>query len=129
MRPVFDDRDAAILEQRTIAYDKRQGPRVGDFVIFADGVTRRVSYIWDWDSDDDTSVQTSDGGSYYLGDGYVSMSGGLYIGVPGKSLTLTDEVRDGRAWFFHHDYHTAHNGVDVSLPFRVFTCDRVASNV
>ena len=121
---VLDERDEAILAQRVAALDAVEGPRVGDFVRFADGVERRISYIWPeaWDDETTSSVQTSDGGSYYLGDGYVSMSGSLYTGVHGRTLTLTDEQREGSVWFFHHNQHVAHNGVDVMIPFRVFTC-------
>ena len=57
------------------------------------------------------SIQTSDGGSFYLGDGYCAFSGSLYDGIPADTLTLTGETREGRVWWFHHDYHTAHNGV------------------
>jgi hypothetical protein len=123
----LDDRDRVILEARRLQFDARPGPRSGDFVRFADGVERRASHIWaaeDWA--EWGGVQTSDGGSWYLGPGYCSFSGSLYSIVPFASLTLTTETKLGRVWFFHHDYHTAHNGVDAELPFRVFTCDREA---
>lgn len=118
----LDDRDQAILAERTAALDAVEEPRVGDFVVFADGVTRRISYHWHDGAGWDGGYQSSDGGSYYLGTGYVSMSGGLYTTVPKETLTLTDEKRDGSVWFFHHDHHTAHNGVDVMIPFRVYAC-------
>jgi hypothetical protein len=126
-RPAFDERDAEILAKRSAAYDEIAGPRDGDFVVFADEVTRRISYVWRDERGAAFSVQTSDGGSYYLGDGYVSMSGSLYSGVKPETLTLTDEKRVGRIWFFHHDFHTAHNGVDATMPFRVFTCSEPAT--
>lgn len=125
--PKFDERDAEILAERIAEYDARQGPRVGDYVRFADDVTRRISYVWRDEHETVFSVQTSTGGSYYLGKGYVSMSGSLFGGVKPDTLTLTDETRDGGVWFFHHDWHTAHNGVDVTVPFRVFTCSEVAT--
>jgi hypothetical protein len=118
----LDDRDATILAERIAMYDEIPGPRVGDFVTFADGVTRRISYIWRDEHDVPFSAQTSDGGSYHLGNGYVSMSGGLYAGVKPETLTLTDQQRDGRVWFFHHDHWTAHNDIHVTMPFRVFSC-------
>jgi hypothetical protein len=40
----LDDRDKAILAARVAAFDSTEGPRVGDYVRFADGVTRRISY-------------------------------------------------------------------------------------
>src|SRR5216117_3642018 len=100
-RPAFDERDAEILAKRIAMLDEITGPRTGDFVIFADDVTRRISYIWRDEHGAAFSVQTSDGGTYYLGEGYVSMSGSLFSGVKPETLTLTDERRDGRVWFFH----------------------------
>ncbi len=126
MRPVFDERDAEIRAQRLAAFDKLKGPRCGDYIEFANGVTRRVSYLWRDITPE--GVQTSAGGSWYLGTGwtedeaYVTFSGSLYRSVPPESLTLTDEKRDGSVWFFHHNRSQAHNGVHTEIPFRVFRC-------
>lgn len=125
--PVLDERDTAILARRTAMLDADTDLRVGDFVRFADGTLRRVSHIWRDEQDRPESVQTSNGGTYYLGDGYVSMSGGLYRGVPASTLSLTAESRDGWVWFFHHDWTRAHNGVDVMVPFRVYECSLAAA--
>jgi len=128
-RPTFDGRDAEIRMDRIILLDAVTKPRQGDYVVFANGITRRISHVWDWsgcegvEPDEDISVQTSTGGSWYLGEGYCSFSGSLYRGVPGKSLTLTSEKRPGSAWFFHHDFAGAGCGVDVTLDFRVYTCN------
>lgn len=113
----LDPQDQKILEERQAALDQKSGPRVGDWVEFADGVTRRISYLWP------EGVQTSDGGSFYLDRGSVSMSGSLYPTVPRESLTRTERSRPGSAWFFHHDYSAAGNSVEVSFPFRVYGCD------
>jgi hypothetical protein len=112
----LDARDQEILAGRVEKLNEQEGVRVGDYVLFADVVLRRVSYDWG------DSVQTSDGGSYYLGNGYVSMSGSLYTSVPKESLHLTEEVLEGDVWFFHHDWRTAHNGISALVKFRVFTC-------
>jgi hypothetical protein len=117
----LDERDQAILIARVTALPTGS-PRVGDFVTYDDGTVRRISYVWDWDGADEALYQTSDGGSYYLGDGYVSMSGSLHTSTPRSTLVATDEVRDGSVWFFHHDYHTAHNGVDTLAAFPVWHC-------
>jgi hypothetical protein len=121
-RPVFDEKDATILADRQALLDAETSPRVGDFVVFSDGVTRRVSYVWRFGNDPSTDVQTSDlgGGSFYLGNGYVSFSGSLYNSVPGSTLTRTDEAREGNVWFFHHDWAEAHNGVHTTAQFRVY---------
>lgn len=119
---MLDERDRQIIWERRHSIELIEGPRVGDFVDFADGERRRVSYIWADEHGQAFSVQTSDGGSYYLGNGYVSMSGSLYSGVGPETLAFTGETAPGSAWIFHHDYRTADNGVDVTIPFRVYRC-------
>jgi hypothetical protein len=126
-RPALDERDAEIISARLAAMDAREGPRVGDFVRFACGTLRRISHDWG------DGVQTSDAGSFYLGDYGCSFSGALFGTVPTDSLTLahldsgwSPETRAGAVWVFHHDHHCAHNGVHASIPFRVYVCDREA---
>lgn len=123
-RPQFDERDAEILRAREASLDANP-INPGDFVTFADGTTRRVSYVWTYE-DKPQSIQTSHSGSWYLGDGYVSFSGSLYNGVPFESLTDTGDKHDGDAWFFHHDYACADNGVQVAVKFRVWRCNQEA---
>ncbi len=121
----IDERDSEIVRERLARIENLRGPRVGDYVRFADGVERRVSYVWEWEPE---SVQTSDGGSFYLGNGYVSFSGSLHAGVHPSTLRLTTEVRDGSCWIFHHDYHTAGNGLDLNLLcWRVYECSEEAT--
>ncbi len=116
----LDETDQAIVDRRMATLNTRPGPRVGDFVIFADGTERRISEKWD------EFVQTSDlagdmAGRYYLSAAGLSYSGGLYPGILAETLTDTGETREGSAWIFHHDRHRAHNGVNFSASFRVFT--------
>jgi hypothetical protein len=113
---ILDRQDSEILAARQAALEARPGPRVGDWVEFPGSIRRRISHIWP------DSLQTSDEGSYYLGNGYVSMSGSLHPGVPPDSLTDTGHTRDGEVWFFHHDFPTAGGGVDACIPFRVYAC-------
>lgn len=130
----LDQRDAAIVADRQASLDRNAGPRVGDYVEFADGVVRRISHIWESYQDPEPQysfpalAQTSAGGSYYLGNGYVSFSGSLYRGVRLDTLTATGEVRPGPVWIFHHDWRTAHNGVDTSARFRVYRSTEPAPN-
>jgi hypothetical protein len=118
----LDERDQAIIARRTEALNAITGPREGDFVDFADGTRRRIAYIWHDEHRQVLSVQTCRGGSFYLGNGGVSMSGSLYDGVKPETLTLTAETAPGSVWIFHHDWHTAHNGVDTEIQFRVYSC-------
>lgn len=129
--PLLDERDRVILEKRQRAFTETavHGPQAGEVVIFADGVKRRISHVWPGYTDDEgrihqTQVQTSDGGSFYVGEGYCSFSGSLYTPVPADTLTDTGEVETIPAWFFHHDWHTAHNGITVPLDVRVWQCSR-----
>lgn len=122
----LDATDEAILHDRQRAYLERPNrtPANGDFVVFVDGVVRRISH-----AHADGYIQTSDlrdtiqSGSFYLGEGYMSFSGGLHAGVPQSSLTLSPELRIGRAWFFHHEEVKAHNGVEVELRCFVWNCN------
>jgi len=121
MRPTFDDRDATIKARRLAAWNTRNGPRVGDFVIMPDLTYQRFSHDWG------DSIQTSEGGSFYLGEGYASFSGGLNPSVPKSRLVLTDEIREGSFWFFHHDFMRAHNGVYFTAPCRVYRLEAEAT--
>jgi len=122
----LSSRDFEIMLSRQTALYQRETPGEGDWVIFADGVERRISYTWP------DGVQTSgynggDGGSYYLGEGYVSYSGPLFGTVPTATLRRDSlGYRAGRVWFFHNDVHMAHNGVDTLAWFKVWRCSEVA---
>lgn len=124
----LDAKDQAILARRDgLYFNEKSGPKVGDYVDFANGVTRRVSHVWELDGG--LAVQTSAGGSWYLGEGYCSFSGGLYRAVAGTTLTYTGTNRAGAVWFFHHDLHTAHNGVYATMPFAVYQCSLDAQEI
>lgn len=119
MRPTLDDRDRALIAALAALFDQCPGPRIGDFMDFGQ-VSPRVSHVWRLNTGDE--VQTSDGGSFYLGEGYCSFSGGLYIAVKVNALTPTAETREGDAWLFHHNQPMADNGVYFHIPFRVYRC-------
>ncbi len=118
--PALDAIDIAIIAERMDAIDKHDGPLVGDYVVFADGVERRISYHWTDGAGWDGGCQTSDGGRFHLISCGCSFSGSLYPPVPTDSLTLTDEYRDGEAWIFHPDRSAGGNGVEFVTGFRVY---------
>lgn len=123
----LDDHDREIIAKRGAALLANGDPiNPGDFITFACGTTRRVSYVWIDGDEGVKAVQTSDGGSWYLGDGYVSFSGALYTGVPFETLTDTGDTFDGDVWIFHHDHHCADNGVHSTTKFRVWRCSMEA---
>ena len=114
----FDNRDAEILVSRQAAWDKRDGARVGDWVLMRDGTTRRFTH--DWGDALQTTTVAFGLGSFYFGDGYMSYSGALDPGVDKSAIRATGEVREADAWFFHHDFAGAHRGVHVKVTARVF---------
>lgn len=112
-----------ILAERTKNMDKNAGPRTGDWLEFSDGHTCRIAYHWG------DRVQPASGngdtGSFYLSHGgYADYSGGLETGIPVECLTDTGRTHEARVWFFSRDYHTAHNGVTFTVPFRVYQVTR-----
>lgn len=120
MRPEFDTRDAATLASLIDAWNGVAGARVGDFVKMPDGTLRRFTHDWG------DSIQTTGAGqfaedvSFYFAGGYMSFSGSLDSAISKDALRDTGEVKDGRAWFFHHGEVRAHNGVQVRVPCRVY---------
>ena len=119
--PTLDERDDTLIENRRQAYESRPAtlPRVGEYVRMLDGTLQRFSYIWP------DGAQTSHGGSWYLGNGGSSFSGSLNPIVPFERLRLTNGRKGARFWVFHHDQWTAHNGVDFTIPVRIW--EEVAS--
>lgn len=115
MRPIFDERDQAILNERIGLRDKIGGPRIGDFVKMPDGRTMRFSHDWG------DTIQISFGGSFYLAwDGHAAFSGGLEPSIDKDNIIDTGETKKGLFWFFHHDHRQASNGVDVGAPCRIY---------
>lgn len=114
------ERNAAILERRTAMYDKRTGPRVGDFVIMPSGVRERFTHDWH-----DGTMQTGNGGGWYIGEladghAYVSFSGALNPSIAISQVRDTGETALGTFWFFDRDIWGAGRGVDVKIPCRVY---------
>ena len=118
----IDDRDRQLADLRQKARKLLRKPLEGDWVDFADGVTRRISYVWSH------GVQTSDGGSWYVSTGgNGSFSGGLFRPVNPRSLTVKAKTfRPATFWFFHHDSASAHCAVHVELDVRVWECNVAA---
>lgn len=110
-----DDRDQEILAEGLHAFNLVVGPRVGDYVIFADGVIRRLIYDWG------DRVQGTDNGSFHLSrSGRINASGRCYVDTPKGNLSPTGDTMPGKVWFFHHDIPGAGRGVDAYADMRVF---------
>jgi hypothetical protein len=105
----------AILAERTAAYDARTTPSLGDYVLFADGFYKRIAQCYRGGK-----IQTTDGGSFYLGLNNGSYSGSLDRPIVTDDFELMPERKRGRFWFFSHDEWRAHNGVEAELDCRVW---------
>lgn len=111
----FDDKDQEILDRRMQNRNAFSRPLVGDYVIFPTGEVERFAHDWD------TALQTAPKGSFFLCEnGKASFSGGLNPTIPIESLTLTEEMKDGVFWFFHHNYAGAGRATYVTVPCRVY---------
>jgi hypothetical protein len=111
-----------IVATRMAAFDKRKGPRTGDFLRLPvtdprQGDLTRFTDHWG------NFIQTGGSryGSYYLGFNFLSYSGGLDSGLAVSDILPTDETIDGSLWIFDLDCHRAGRGVDFMRPMRVFT--------
>lgn len=132
--PHLDARDAEILRDLRAHWAAVTGPRVGDFVRFADSDRlHRFSADHQWTAEDIAEypslvdgLQTTPGGSFHLGRHGMSYSGGLDSTIPRTTLTDTGETRLGGAWFFHHGWSGAHRGVDVRIECRVYATTATA---
>ena len=93
----LDERDTAIALERVQQRLASAHPAQGDYILM-DGEYHRIAYDWG-----DGLYQFECGaGSYYLGNGYASHSGGLEPGVRLPSLKPAGQKR-APYWFFHHD--------------------------
>lgn len=120
----LDSVDAHILAERIRARALLSGPRIGDMVRFADGITRWFAI----DHGPDHGIQTASAGGFYL-----SANGGRleFSGIPQPSvkydtLTLTGEQVTVGAWFFHHHRAGTDNHIAVEVPARVYECSLTA---
>jgi len=113
--------DKTRLNNRMTEYNQIPGPRVGDWIREPDGRMTRATHDWTGYEDNPTMQHGGEEhGQFYLGDGYISYSGGLETGIKKADLVRTEEMKLGKVWFFKNDYHTAHNGIDYMVDFRVY---------
>ena len=111
-----------ILADRMAEYNLIPGARVGDWIREPDGRMSRATHDWNQDGEMSETIQHGGGefGQFYLGSGYISYSGGLDTGIKKNQLRQTEEMKPGKVWFFKDDYHTAHNGIEFMVDFRVY---------
>lgn len=116
------EKNLALLAERIKARDEREGVRVGDFIKLQ-GVYMRATHDWGDGMQTTCTKQgdaTNHGGFYLCKSGGVSYSGSLDPQIEKAELRLTDETRLASFWFFNEDYASAHNGISVKVPCRVY---------
>jgi hypothetical protein len=113
--------DAELARQRLNALNKRNGPRVGDFVWFPDeNKPRRFTCDLSDGSMQTTTRQSNDSSFHITRGGYCDFSGSLDSPVWLDQCHDTGKKLLGRVWFFSRNLSGAHRDVDVTLPFRVY---------
>jgi len=118
--------NANLLRKRVKMYNRKKGPRVGDWVRLNNGVMTRFTYDWGIHEREDLGIQIGDReragdcGSFFLGDGYCSYSGSLDPCILRKNLRRTNKMKEGRVWFFHLNHWCADNGINFKVKFRVY---------
>ncbi len=116
-----ENRHIVVLNMR--AMNRREGIRTGDYIRAKNGSMHRVAYIWRDENDKPILWQTASGaGSYALGKGYISYSGGLNKGfLEGTKFRKLNYLRNGNVWIFKDNFAMADNSVAYSnVKFRVF---------
>jgi hypothetical protein len=122
------NKNAEILAERIAAYDKIEGPRVGDYLDFAEPQRSRYEgrtassfrIAHDWGDRVQPACCGGDTGSFYFSVGSMSYSGGLTPPIPTSRLEATGLHRSGCLWFFSENITGAGRGVHFSAQFRVF---------
>lgn len=109
-----------IKKERAEKFAVHTKPQVGDYLVFGYHDKRRITQVWGSDEHGYAYQTGSIGGSYHLGDGYTSFSGGLDPAIPGEQIIDTGEREDARFWFFSEGIAGAGRGVDVTIPVRVW---------
>lgn len=113
----FDAHDARLREKGIGIWNNVIGPRVGDYVDFADGRQTRISVI----SGKQLQINAPEfGSSFHFLWWYCSYSGGHGASLKLVDLIDTQTLRDGQVWFFHHDQSGPHRGVNCKIPCRIY---------
>lgn len=110
---ILSNRNKEILTQLSSAYNEKAGPRIGDWLKLPYGLYTRFTHFWD------SSIQTGTG-SFHLGEGYISYSGGLDSGIAKADLIPTNELKSGSVWIWDKGEVGPGRGVQCEIMFRVF---------
>lgn len=109
--------DFELLKAYSNAYQNnfvRNTPILGDALRLPDGQTVYFCHIYD------NKAQTCEGGSFHLGEGYLSYSGGLDSGISFSGIELTAEKFVLPVWFCHRGYLTGGCGIYARIECRIW---------
>lgn len=118
-KKVNHPRNQEILRECLEGINSKEGPRVGDWV-YMKGEDQPRRFTYDWGDDIQTTDRPGDMGSFHISEYGCSYSGALDPGLPKNQLVLTDEVKEGRVWWFDMGWAGAGRGIETKVPFRVY---------
>lgn len=97
-------------------FNKRTGPRIGDYINLPDGQQTTITHIWE-----DGQIQTGNRGSCHLTkSGYISRSGSLDTGLKAEDIQPTTETKKGLIWSWHQNLSGGGRGVYFNITFKVY---------
>jgi hypothetical protein len=131
-RPLRDDpaADAERIRKMLAEYDELQGPRVGDWVRFADGHEMRIAYLTA-----DGGVQVAYGGTWSMGRSIrdesvgVSFTGQLRKSFPALTLTYEGGPDLGGIVYCVVGPLLEEQWVQVKFAARIYACSLPAPKV
>ena len=109
-------RSTEYIQEAEANWAKREGPRVGDYIIHPD--LTRTRFTHDWGDE----IQAGGGaGSYHIGrEGYLSYSGGLTRGIPKAKIEYAGYELPAEVWFFRDGFPGARRGIPATISSRVY---------
>lgn len=113
---VVKAKNVEILAQRQRYLDNREGIQAGDLIVSGEKLLR-VAHDWG------DAVQLTDGRfgqSFYLGQDFVSFSGGLDPSIDKTRFRPTGRRENAAVWFFSENHHEANNGYHTRAKFAVW---------
>lgn len=119
-----DERDHQNAAAYAAALTDRDGPQVGDFVIFACGTRRRISHLWP----DSAQTSAPEEGRWSLNEHGASFSGTLHPPVPLTHLYETGTYDQGSAWIWKGRIPGARRALTYQFGFAVWTSPLPAPN-
>lgn len=113
-------RNKELATAAEMAFNRRTGPRVGDFVHMLDGTLRRFTYDWHDGLQTTSGGQPGDASFFMNSTGYAEFSGSLDSIIPLHRIMPTPERRMGWFWMFDEGYSGGGRGRMYQVECRVY---------